>query len=304
VLNDPPVVRPATLRQIAPGVSVIPDPRINYVPNIGIIEGTDAILVVDVGMGTENGRQVYDKAKQVAKGRHIYLTTTHFHPEHTTGASAFPTENYIINQAQADEIADKSQAYVDLFRSFGTVERDALEGVQVVNAGKTYSGRTQIDLGGRTVQLIETPAHSRGDQLVFEPQSRVLFTGDLIEDRFFPIMPDEDTKPSEWIAVTQTMLALQPQIVVPGHGNLGSAQMVEEVQDYLRHVRDAVYELTDQGQSQEAITRALTPKLKKLKADWDNAVFIPYQIAAFYAERTGKPLNLPDLSADLQSDAE
>lgn len=303
-LNDPPVVRPDTLREIAPGVSVIPDPRINYVPNIGIIEGSDAILVVDTGMGTANGQLVHDKAKQIANGRRIYLTTTHFHPEHAFGASAFPAEDYIINKTQAEELADKGQEYVDLFRTFGEVERKALENVKLISPGMTYSGRKELDLGGRKVLLIEAPAHSRGDQLVFEPEAGVVFTGDLVEDRFHPIMPDKDTNGSRWIEVTQTILALKPKIVVPGHGDLGAIELVEITATYLNHVRDSVFALADKGQSQEAIIKELAPQLKQMHPDWDNAVFIPYQIATFYAERTGKPLNLPDLSSDLQSDAE
>ena len=302
VLNDPPVIRPDTLRQIAPGVSVVPDPRINYVPNIGIIEGRDAILVVDTGMGAANGKLLYEKAKEVAKGRRIYLTTTHFHPEHSFGASAFPADSFIQNKAQADELARKGDDFVQLFRSFGTVERDALKDVELGKAGITYSGRKELDLGGRKVLLIEAPAHTAGDQLIFEPKSGVVFTGDLIEDRFFPIMPDKDTKGSGWIEVTEQIQQLRPKIVVPGHGDLGGVSMVKATQAYLRHVRKSVFALVDKGWSQADITKHLAPKLRKIHSDWDNSVFIPYEIAVFYAERTGKPLELPQLSSDLQSD--
>ena len=303
-LNDPPVVQPNTLREIAPGVSVIPDPRINYVPNIGIIEGSDAILVVDTGMGPANGQRVYDKAKQVANGRRIYLTTTHFHPEHAFGASAFPAEDYIVNKLQAEELADKGQEYVDLFRTFGTVERNALENMKLATPGITYSKRKELDLGGLKVVLIEAPAHSRGDQLIYVPDAGVVFAGDLVEERFHPIMPDKDTNGSRWIDVTQTILSLKPQTVVPGHGKMGTTELVEITAAYLKHVRNAVFAQADKGQSQATIIKELTPQLKQLHPDWDNAVFIPYQIATFYAERTGKPLQLPDPSSDLQSDAE
>lgn len=295
LLNEPPVIRPETLRQVAPGVSIIPDPRINYVPNIGIVEGRDAILVVDTGMGPANGRLVYDKARAIARGRRIYLTTTHFHPEHSFGASAFPASDVIQNRLQAAELAEKGMPYARLFSGFGANERAALEGVEIVKAGISYTGRKTLDLGGRIVILQEMPAHTRGDQIVFVPDGGVLFTGDLVEDRFFPIMPDADAKGSRWIAVLGQLLDLKPSIVVPGHGSIGDAALIRTVRDYLTHIRTEVFRLVDAGKTQDEIAATLEPQLKALHPDWDNATFIPFEVGIFFAERTGRPPQLPKL---------
>ena len=83
-----PLVQPELAREIGPGVIWGPDPHINLVPNIGIGEiGTDAVLVIDCGLGRENGKRVFQKAVEVARGKTLLLTTTHFHPEeHAFGA--------------------------------------------------------------------------------------------------------------------------------------------------------------------------------------------------------------------------
>jgi glyoxylase-like metal-dependent hydrolase (beta-lactamase superfamily II) len=80
--NRPPLVEPALVREIAPGVMVVPDQYINLVPNIGIVVGTDAVLVVDSGLGRENGQRVRDFAMEVAGPKPLWFTSTHFHPEH------------------------------------------------------------------------------------------------------------------------------------------------------------------------------------------------------------------------------
>src|SRR5262245_31230418 len=85
----PPTVDASAPREIASDVFAIPDRRVPLVPNIGIIGGTDAVLVVDTGMGPANGARVLAAARRIAGGRKLILTLTHFHPEHGFGAQAF-----------------------------------------------------------------------------------------------------------------------------------------------------------------------------------------------------------------------
>ena len=103
-----PLVDPGAIKQIAPDVYVIGDRRVPLVPNIGIILGRDAVLVVDTGMGPENGEKVLATAKRLAGGRPLILTLTHFHPEHGFGAQAFKGASKIqYNSAQRDELRAK-----------------------------------------------------------------------------------------------------------------------------------------------------------------------------------------------------
>ena len=299
-LLAPPYIRPETARLVAEGVWVIPDLRTRFVPNIGIVEGRNAILVVDVGMGPRNGQLLWEHARKVAGQRRIYFTSTHFHPEHNFGASAFDLATIILNRAQAEELKEKGEDYLKLFKGFGAVERKALEGTILAKPGLTYSGSMHLDLGGRTVELREMPAHTRGDQVVIVEDSRVVFMGDLLENRFFPIMPDADAKGAQWIGVFDKVLALKPAIVVPGHGEVSDITLVQTVRSYLVDVQREVNARAKRGMAQDAIIKELTPRLAALHPDWDEALWIPYQIAIFYSEATGKPVSLPDLTKDLQ----
>ncbi len=73
-----PNVDPTALKEIAPGVHVITDRRVPLVPNIGIIVGNDAVLVVDTGMGPANGQKVLDAARKLAAGKPLILTLDAF----------------------------------------------------------------------------------------------------------------------------------------------------------------------------------------------------------------------------------
>src|SRR6202789_1256913 len=68
-------------------------------PNIGIVVGDRATLVVDTGLGPRNGAIVMKQADKLGKGQILYLTTTHFHPEHAMGEQAFPVKTVIIRPA-------------------------------------------------------------------------------------------------------------------------------------------------------------------------------------------------------------
>src|SRR5581483_4711543 len=183
------------------------------------------------------GARVLEAARGKADGRKLILTTTHFHPEHGFGAQAFRGEAHMVyNRAQLDEFRDKGAAYVEMFRTFGPAVAAALEGVELVEPDEVYDGDEHtLDLGGRSVQLLTWGlAHTRGDQVVFLPEERILFTAALVEERIFPIYPyfppdDVDVDGSRWIEVLRKLEALEPVQVVVGHGDVGGVDADDAV---------------------------------------------------------------------------
>jgi len=292
--NRAPLVRPALAREIAPGVLVLPDQHIDLVPNIGIVIGTDAVLVVDCGLGKANGELVRNFAREVAGSKPVLLTTTHFHPEHAFGSQAFRGYATILtNITQADELRDKGGFFLTLFRDLGPDAREALEGTEVVMPDETYEGERTIDLGGKQVILRELAGHTRGDQIVFLPREQVLFTGDLVENRLFPIFPDQDAHGKQWIEALAHMIRLSPATVVPGHGELGTVELLQEFQDHLTFVRQEVNQRVNQGQPLELIDQEAARIIKERYQEWGNDMWIPLAIRNIYAELTGTPLALP-----------
>ncbi len=295
--NRPPVVQPALAREIAPGVLVIPDQYINLVPNIGIVIGTDAVLVVESGMGRENGQRVLQKAREVAGSKPLLFTTTHFHPEHAFGTQAFKGHAIILtNTTQAVEMQEKGVAYLNMFRHLGPDANKALEGVELVTPDETYHGEKTLDLGGKQVVLHElTGGHTRGDQIIFLPHEQVLFTGDLVENHSFPIFSDQDASPNRWIEELAYMMHLAPATVVPGHGELGNVELMQEFQDLLIFVREEVNRRIKGGQTLDLIDQEAARIIKSRYQDWGNDLWIPFEIRNVYAELTGTPLKLPTL---------
>ena len=287
-----PTVDPTALREIAEGVWVIGDRRVPLVPNIGIILGKQAALVVDTGMGPANGAMVLEEARALAGSRRLLLTLTHFHPEHGYGAQAFaPHATIVYNQSQSDELRDKGIGYLALFRGMGETVAAALEGTELVGPEIAYAGGScTIDLGGRSVLLQDHgPAHTRGDQTVFVPDAGVLFTGDLAEEKTFPIFPwfppeDADIDSGRWLDVLAQCEAMVPRVVVPGHGEVGGVGIVKDVRNYMLDVRRATGELARQGLGADAIIAALKPKMIAAHQGWHFPEWIDFAIRTYLAQ--------------------
>jgi glyoxylase-like metal-dependent hydrolase (beta-lactamase superfamily II) len=281
-----PDVDPSALKEIAPGVFVITDRRIPLVPNIGIIVGRDAALVVDTGMGPVNGRKVLDCARKLAGQRPLILTLTHFHPEHGFGAQVFKGAARIhYNRSQRDEMRAKGEGYLGMFKTFGPSVAAALEGTQLVQPDDVYDGATtSIELGGRTVELRTWGlAHTAGDQVVWLPQERILFTGDLAEERMFPIFPwfppdDADINGARWVDILSALINWKPAIVVPGHGNIGGAEILTAVRDYMVDLGKRVAAERKSGKDADAIVASLGPKVRAEYPNWSSPEWIDFAI--------------------------
>src|SRR3972149_5121346 len=78
----PPLIKENATVKISEHVYVIPDGNVGGVPNVGIIVGSNATLVVDTGLGVRNGQTVLREATKIRSNNPIYLVATHFHAEH------------------------------------------------------------------------------------------------------------------------------------------------------------------------------------------------------------------------------
>jgi glyoxylase-like metal-dependent hydrolase (beta-lactamase superfamily II) len=282
--DTPPLIPVDVTEEVAERVYVMPDQRVEFVPNVGIVVGDRSVLVIDTAMGPRNGDRILGEARRLGGERRLLLTTTHFHPEHAFGSQSFSDATYVCNSAQAEEMAAKGPEYIEMFSGFGPGLAELLADVELVAPDVTYEGaRAQLDLGGVVVQLINIgQAHTRGDQVVFLPDSGVLFAGDLAEDRFLPIFPDEDADGLLWLGALDRLEALSPRIVVGGHGEVGDVGLIAAERDYLVAVRDRVAALRADGVPLEQIGEQLEPELSERQAGWDNQMWIKSAVDSFH----------------------
>ena len=284
-----PVVDPSGALPIAADIVLIPSRDVDLVPNIGIIGGSDAVLVVDTGMGPGNGRRVADFAEHYANGRRLFLTTTHFHPEHAFGAQSFiGRASYVLNRAQARDRADRGRAYLQMFRDLGEPVAGELTGVELNPPDEVYDDVFALDLGDRVVELRPTGrGHTRGDQVVRIPDADVLFTGDLVETGQFAIVPwfpphDIDVSGPGWIEVLRRLVTSSPGLVVPGHGEVGGPERLADVLDYLELLRDETWAGREKGGTEESVGEDVAALMARRHPDWRGREWIQPGVGCFY----------------------
>ena len=160
-------------------------------PNIGIVVGDRATLVVDTGLGARNGAIVMKQAEKLGKAPILYLTTTHFHPEHAMGEQAFPPRTVIIRPAvQQDEMNKHATELMDLFRGFSAQSKELLAGCKAPHARHPFDKELKLDLGGVTARLFWWgPAHTQGDEMIFVEQDSVLIPATSCRTKSSPTCP-------------------------------------------------------------------------------------------------------------------
>ena len=286
-----PVVQTTGAHELARDLVVIPNRRVDLVPNIGVIGGNHSVLVVETGLGPGNAEKVLAFASEYAKGRRLYLTTTHFHPEHAFGAQTFAGEaTYLLNSAQAADLAAKGPGYLGMFRGLGAPVARQLEGVELATPDLVYDNAYELDLGGRVVQMRATGrAHSKGDQVITVPDVDILFTGDLVETGQFAIFPwfppyDVDVSGLGWIEVMRRLVATDPNVVVPGHGDVSGPQVLADVRDYLELLRDETWVRRDSAMNEETIVAEVKALMIERHPEWTGQDWIEKGVDSFCAE--------------------
>src|SRR5438270_10019236 len=85
-------------------------------PNVAIVVGSRATLVVDTGLGPRNGATVARVVNKLSPDSKLFLTTTHFHPEHAGGEPGFPANTILIRDSvQQEEMEQHGAEMLDAF---------------------------------------------------------------------------------------------------------------------------------------------------------------------------------------------
>jgi len=240
-------------------------------PNIGIVVGANATLVVDTGLGPRNGATAAKAAKKLAPNNKLYLTTTHFHPEHAGGDSGFPSGTILIrDKVQQGEMEKYGEEMVNLFASRNEQQKELLANVKLRRPDETFDKERKLALGGGvTARLLWFGgAHTKGDELIFVEPDKTLISGDVVQNKVVPNIFRDGGTPSSWIAVLDQVEKLGALHVLPDHSAIGDGSMVAKEKAFITDLRRRALDLKRQGISDDDAGKQLTAEFKTKYSDW------------------------------------
>jgi glyoxylase-like metal-dependent hydrolase (beta-lactamase superfamily II) len=268
---DPLVKENATVK-LGEHTYVIPDGNVPLVPNVGIVVGSRAVLVIDPGLGRRNGETILREVSKLKKDTDLFIASTHFHPEHTTGYVAFPaTAKYVNSKTQEGEFAENGAGMIQTFAGRSPLTSELLKDATRRTADITFDRDYVLDLGGVRVRFrVVGPTHTRGDTAFFVEGDRVLFAGDVVmNESFLAAGPVSSIK--AWLAAFDTMETLDPRAIVPAHGAVGPGTLIRTNRTVVLGVRDRALALKAEGRPVDDVAKAVQAEFQAQHPAWPRA---------------------------------
>jgi cyclase len=285
------------LTELAPGVHAYVQPDGGWcLSNAGFVSDGASTLLVDTAATERRARLLRDALPATGAPMPSYVVNTHHHGDHTYGNSLFAAGAEIIGHA-ASEKAQLATGH-ELHAIWPEVDYGE---VPVTPPTLTYEDSMELEAGGTRVRLIHPgPAHSVGDTIVWLPERRIVFTGDLVFNGGAPFVAVGSLSGS--LRALNLLRELDAEVVVPGHGKVCDPEVFDTVESYLHYVTVLAAEGRAAGRTPLETARAADPaeagfgglrEPERLVANLHRA----------YAEMDGlppgAPLDLPAVYGDL-----
>jgi len=280
-----PLVRENATVKLAAHTYVIPDANVGLVPNVGIVVGSRATLVIDPGLGKRNGEAVLREVAKVSKNAELYIASTHFHPEHTTGYNAFPpAAKYINSTVQEAEFEQNGMQMVQTFAGRSPLTAEILKDAVRRPAAITFDRTYMLDLGGVRVRfMVVGPTHTRGDTAFFVEGDEVLFAGDVVMNNSF-VAASTVSSVKTWLAAFDRLDALKPRTVVPAHGEVGPGAIIAIHRTIMQGVQARARALKAEGRTADETATTVQAEFQAQHPDWPRANGLAAAARSAYSE--------------------
>jgi len=244
-------------RELGPGVYALVSSRMP-VDNSGFIVGDDGVLVIDAHINGEMARKIQAAVREVTDKPILYLVNTNYHGDHTFGNYAFPPATRIIAHKETARAMRDFEHEKKLMIAAAQGDEQVVADVRLRLPDIVFEDELVVGLGGRSVRIVHLGGgNTAGDTVVYAPETRAAWTGNLIVGGFIP--PVFEGQPERYIETLARFASeLDVETIVPGHGAIVDESALQFHSAYLLDLLGFVRGAVNDGLSEEEALAAGT----------------------------------------------
>jgi cyclase len=257
------------------------------VSNAGLLLTDDGPIAIDA-LFTPAMTRAFQAAARPHGGDARLLIDTHHHVDHTLGNALFHAP--VIAHRRAREEMQRAGLHKERLLQIAPYFAKALAEVgpeSVRLPSITFESDLTLYDGAREIRLLPVGrAHTAGDILIYLPQDRLLYAGDVAFHYVTPLAAEGHV--STWIDVLDRIAGMDVETIVPGHGPVGTKSDLAELRDYFTVVRDQASAAHDAGIDAAQAAREIYTRLGRFQA-WGEAERLHINVMRLYSEFAGAP---------------
>lgn len=224
--------------------------------NIAFIVTDTQVILIDSGPSFAYGRELAEAIRQITDKPVGTILLTHHHPDHMLGSQAFPHARVAALASTAQLMQEEGDAMAEnMYRMVG----DRMRGTEVVMPDSILEPGL-LELDDYRLQLLQLHGHTNADLAIFDPQTGVLFAGDLV---FYQRAVSTAHTPgiAVWLQDIDTLAALPWKVIVPGHGPVaGNDAPLQQMRDYLGWLDQLLTTAAARGDDMNRVMRSPVPE--------------------------------------------
>ena len=256
--------------------------------NAGIIDIGDRTIIFDTFISPEAARDLLNATKQLTSNKITYVINSHEHNDHIRGNQVFDSDVDIFSTVLTREaIARNEPENIKLEKE--KIPKEIIDAQSKLEAEKdpkqrrelaslvvylqamtkshcelktrlpniTFEHKQIIHGTKRTVGLLPFAGHTKSDVILYLPEERIAFVGDLLFVNIHPYLASGS--PEQWKQSLTEVEALGVEIVVPGHGAVGRSTDLSAMLQYIQSLESIVVNMIKSGKSAEQASFELVP---------------------------------------------
>jgi cyclase len=263
------------IREIAPDISIETE---FHGANVAFIVTGQGVILIDTPMLPDDARSWLGQIQEHTDQPIIYIINTDHHRAHVIGNQFFPTATVIAHENAWKEMKSYGDSFrtrlINMYRN--RIPEAVMEwqsSLRIITPEITFTSRTVLFKGDKEIHLIPVGGHTPATTVIYFPNERLLFSGDVVITDRPPFLSQGNTK--EWLEALTYLRRLRYDILIPGHGEPTGKEATESMSDYLRMVRRKVRSAYRAGLPKADAARSLShlirywpiPPSEKPKAD-------------------------------------